>query len=141
MQQQAGPKHIVTAMPKKERDFAVAVIRGWDNPLQNVGEFSIYWIYEGFTGDYTQGPESEWPCKDVGLAVSDLMLSNWNKSQNIRNHGDAVSRSCTFLKTEMFFLVWSRNCLRPLGTIESDEIDKIRTYLSEKERRSTLPTA
>jgi len=133
MQQQAGPKHMVTAMPKKERDLAVAAIRGWDNPLQSEGEFSIYWIYEDFTQDYTQMPESEWPCKDVGLAVSDLMLSNWNKSQNIRNHGGAVSRACTFLKTEMCFFVWAQNCLRPLGNIESVEIEKMRMYLSEKD--------
>lgn len=131
MQQQAEPKHMVSAMPKKERDLAVAGIRGWDNPIQNAGEFSIYWIYEDFTRDIMRGPESEWPCKDVGMAVSDLMLSNWNKSQDIRNHGGAVSRACTFLKTEMCFFVWARNCLRPLGNIANDEIEKMRTFLSE----------
>lgn len=133
MQRETGPKHMVTTMPKKERDLAVAAIREWDNPLQNAGEFSIYWIYEDFTRDYTKRPESEWPCKEVGLAVSDLMLSNWNKSQDIRNHGGAVSRACTFLKTEMCFFVWARNCLRPLDSIEIDEIEKMRLFLSEKD--------
>jgi len=58
--------------------------------------------------------------------------SSWNRSQNIRNHGNAVSRACTFLKTEMCFLVWARNCHRPLGNIGNDEIEKMKTYLSEK---------
>jgi len=133
MQQQAGPKHMVVAMPKRERDLAVAAVRGWDNPLQSTGEFSVYWIYEDFTRDYTQRPESEWPCQDVGLAVSDLMFSNWNKSQDIRNHGGAVSRACTFSKTEMCFFVWALNCLRPLCNIENEEIGKMRAYQSEKE--------
>jgi hypothetical protein len=132
MQQQAAPKHMVIDMPKMERDLAVAAAHGWKNPLESKGEFSIYWIYEDFTRDYTQRPENEWPCQDVGLALSDLMFSNWNKSQNIRNHGGAISRACSLLKTEMCFFVWARNCLRPLGNIDEDEIDKMKKYLSKE---------
>ena len=131
MQQQIGSQHVITAMPKKERDLAVAALRGWKNPLENAGEYSIYWIYEDFFRDYTRKAESEWPCKDVGVAISELMLSNWDKSQNIKNHGGAISRACTFLKTEMCFFVWSLNCLRLLGNIESSEIQKMREYLSD----------
>ena len=133
IQKQIGSRNVITAMPKKERDLAVAAILGWENPLENTGEFSIYWIYEDFTRDYTRKAESEWPSNDVGVAISDLMLSNWNKSQNIRNHGGAVSRACTFLKTEMCFFVWSLNCLRLLSDIESDEIQKMRGYLSNND--------
>jgi hypothetical protein len=133
LQHAVPPQHMITTLGKKERDLAVAAIHGWDNPLQNKGEFSIYYIYEDFTRDYTRSPEAKWPCNDVGVAISDLMLSNWNQSQGIRNHGNAVSRVCSFLKTEMCFFIWSLNCLRPLGSIGADEIKKMRDYLSPKE--------
>ncbi|MBI2378792.1 MAG: hypothetical protein HYV07_32660 [Deltaproteobacteria bacterium] len=106
--------------------------RGWTNLLEEGIHASIYWIYEDFTRQFEGKSEVEWPSVEVGKAALDLMLNSVLTSQPIENHGNALSRCCSFARPECAVLVWSLNCLRLLSEIEPEESERMRTYLTKE---------
>lgn len=125
-----GASHVVTPIPRNEYRRAVAG-RRWDNQLQQSMYASVYWIYEDFSREFARQSQSEWPCEEVGNATLELMLSDWSRSRPVRNHGNAISRACSFRQPEFTVLVWSGNCLRLLTQVEENEIQRIRESLAE----------
>ncbi len=124
-----GTSHV--ALPISKAEYHRAIGGGqWQNQLERSMHTSLYYIYEDFTRDFERRPEADWPCREVGVATLELMLSNWSRSQNIRNHGSALSRCCSFGQPEFAVLVWSLNCLRLVSEIEDDEIERMREYLA-----------
>ncbi len=126
-----GTSHVVLHLSKPEYHLAIGGGK-WQNPLERAVHSSLYYIYEDFTRDFERRPEKEWPCRDVGTATLNLMLSNWSRSQGIRNHGSALSRCCSFVRPELAVAVWSLNCLRLVSEIEADELEKMREYLARE---------
>jgi hypothetical protein len=126
-----GTSHVVLPLSKPEYHLAVGGGK-WQNPLEHATDSSLYYIYEDFTRDFERRPEKEWPCKEVGTATLNLMLSNWSRSESIRNHGSALSRSCSFVRSEVAVAVWSLNCLRLVSEIEADELGRMREYLARE---------
>lgn len=126
-----GTPHVVLPISKEEYHRAIGG-GNWRNLLEHDAHSSLYWIYEDFTRDFERRPEEEWPCKEVGTATLNLMLSNWSRSENIRNHGSALSRCCSFITPEFSAAVWSLNCLRLLSEIKPDELQRMREYLARE---------
>ena len=126
-----GSSHVVLPLSKPEYDLALGCGK-WQNPLEHAAHSSLYYIYEDFTRGFERRPEKEWPCKEVGTATLNLMLSNWSRSERIRNHGNALSRCCSFIRPELAVAVWSLNCLRLISEIEADELAKMREYLARE---------
>jgi hypothetical protein len=126
-----GTSHIVLSLSSGERD-AAAARGGWQNPLRHAAHSSLYYIYEDFTRQFEGRPEKEWPCKEVGAATLNLMLSNWSRFQSIGRHGNALSRCCSFIQPELAVVVWSGNCLRLASEIEAEELQQMREYLARE---------
>ena len=122
-----GTSHIIA---KRKLDSIVAG-EGWQNQLKQDVWASLYWIYEDFSRYFERVPETDWPCKVVGDAALDLMLSDWNRSANILNHGNALNRCCSFLQPEFTILVWRRNSLQLLSNFEDDKIQQMRNYIED----------
>lgn len=126
-----GTSHVVLPLSKPEYQRVIGGGK-WQNPLEHAGHSSLYYIYEDFTRDFKRRPESEWPCKEVGVATLNLMLSNWSGSESIRNHGNALSKCCSFIQPEVAVAVWSLNCLRLISEIEADEIQRMRKHIARE---------
>jgi len=126
-----GVSHIVLPLSKPEYQAAIGGGK-WRNALEQDAYASLYYIYEDFTRDFERRPTTDWPCSEVGAATLNLMLSNWNRSENIRNHGSALSRCCSFTQPECAVLVWSLNCLRLVSDLDADEVQRMREYLAQK---------
>ena len=127
----ADPTNVIMSMGARSRELAVAGGQ-WVNELESEMSHSIYWIYEDFTRDYVDyRPPEDWPCAEVGNAVLELMLSNWSCAVDIRNHGSAVSRLCSFRRPELAVLIWHRNCLRLLSEFKENELDRIAEALHQ----------
>lgn len=126
-----GMSHVILPISKPEYHMAIGGGK-WQNPLQDSAHSSLYYIDEDFTRDFERSPVSKWPCKEVGIATLNLMLSNWSKSEGIRNHGGALSRCCSFVRPELAVAVWSLNCLRLVSEIEADELQRMREYLARE---------
>lgn len=128
-----GTRHVVLRISKAEYQRAVGGLP-WRNQLEQSMNASLYYIYEDFTRVFERHPEIDWPSEEVGAATLNLMFSDWSKSKHIRNHGDAITRCCSFAQPEFAVLVWSRNCLRLISEIDSDEIQRIREYLAREQK-------
>lgn len=126
-----GTAHVLLPISKAEYHRAIGGGK-WQNTLEQDVYASLYYIYEDFTREFERQPEADWPCKEVGAATLNLMLSNWSRSKDIRNHGSALSRVCSFNQPECAVLVWSRNCLRLISEIEPDEIQKMHEHLGRE---------
>ena len=103
-----------------------------ENPLGQSMWASLYWIYEDFSRRFERIPEENRPCKDIGNAVLDLMLSDLSSSAQILNHGNALNRCCSFLHPEFAVVVWSRNWLRLLSKLDGNQIQEIREVIEAK---------
>ncbi len=123
-----GTSHVHLPISKAEYHRAIER-RQWRNDLEQSMHASLYHIYEDFTRDFERRPQTDWPCKEVGAATLNLMLSNRSRSESLRNHGNALSRCCSFAQPEFAVFVWSLNCLRLVSEIEADEIQRMREYL------------
>lgn len=95
-------------------------------------DVSLYWILEDFSRNFKRLPKTECPYKEVGEAVLNLMGSNWPRSASILNHGNPISRCCTFSRPESAVLVWSLNCLRLISEIDDEEIQAMREFLARE---------
>jgi hypothetical protein len=128
-----GTSHIVLSLSSIERSAAAACGK-WQNPLKHAPHStqSLYYIYEDFTRDFERRPQKDWPYREVGTATLNLMLSNWYKSQSIRNFGHVLSRCCSFIRPELAVVVWLGNCLRLASELEADEVQWMREYLARK---------
>lgn len=126
-----GTSHVIPVMPKHERDKAIAT-RKWINPLESKQDIyaSVYWIYEDFSREFEHISESDWPSKEVGVAILELMLSNWSRSAAIRHHGNAISRCCSFIRPEFAPIIWWGNCLQLLSELNNEDIEDICKHLA-----------
>lgn len=123
-----GTSHTVLSI--SEAGYSRAIAGGeWQNQLEQSMWTSLYWIHEDFSRDFERVPEVDWPCKEVGVAALDLMLSNWKSSAGILYHGNALKKCCSFTQPEFAVIVWSLNCLRLLSQIDDDEIQRMREYI------------
>jgi hypothetical protein len=129
----AGMRHMHRSISREEYYHAIGG-GGWRNELDESRCIcaSVFWIYEDVTRHLEREPETNWPCREVGAAVLNLMLSNWSGSERLGGCGNAVSRCCSFSQPECAVLIWLGNCLRPLVEIESDEIQHIRQWLGRE---------
>jgi len=118
-------------MSRADRREAVAS-RRWTNLLAPERDIyaSIYWIYEDFSRNYENQPESDWPCKEVGAGTLELMLSNWSPSSMIRGHGNPINRCCSFTRPEFTAMVWWGNCLQLFSELDDDDIKELSEYLT-----------
>jgi hypothetical protein len=126
-----GTSHVLRPVTRTEYHRAIGGEK-WQNALGEDHYASLYYIYEDFTRDFEWHREADWPSMEVGAATLNLMLSNWSRSESIRNHGNSLSRCCSFAQPECAVLVWSRNCLRLVSDLPSDEVERMREYLARE---------
>lgn len=87
----------------------------WDNIAATNGEYSIYFIYEDYSRNHAKKNDSI-----VGEQFLNLMLSNWDGSKSILNHGNAINKVCSVLQPQFAFFLWAKNCLRTLKDIDTE---------------------
>ena len=125
-----GSSHIRLPLSSTEYHRAIAD-KGWQNPLEQNVLVSLYCIHQDFSRRFENVPEEDWPCKEIGAATLNLMFSNWNRSESILNHGNALNRPCSFSQPEFTVFVWRRNSLQLLSKFEDDEIQRMRGWVAE----------
>lgn len=126
-----GMSHVVLPISKEEYHRAIGGGK-WHNLLEHKAHSNLYWIYDDLTRDFERLPEGERPCMEVGTATLNLMLSNWSRSENIRNHGGTLSKCCSFTMPEAAVAVWSLNCLCLISEIKADKLQRMREYLARE---------
>lgn len=89
----------------------------WNNVAATKGEYSIYWIYEDYSRHHDKKNDSL-----IGEQFLNLMLSNWDSSKTILNHGNALNKVCSVLKPQFAFFIWAQNCLRILADIDTAKV-------------------
>jgi hypothetical protein len=125
----AGDNRIKT-LSKHQQNLAIAKGK-FESRLEQDADTSHYWIYEDFSRDFSRTPERDWPIKEVGEAILKLMLSEWSRSESIRNHGNVVNRCCTLISPEAGVYFWGGNCLRTLDDLDDEELTRLQAYLTK----------
>jgi len=126
-----GVSHLV--LPISRDEYYKAIGGGQHrNQLEQDAHTSVYWIYEDFTREFKNRPDTDWPRKEVGAAALNLMLSDWSRAERIRNCGNAISRCCSLIQPDLTVLVWVSNCLRLISEIEADELQRLHEWLARE---------